>query len=244
MSNNKREMSEGLRACLANDSEGRTSDAYLALVKSCYAGGWTLQDIGDAAGVSRERIRQLLAFSVPAELLTVVEPKPPFIKKPGYTRKPSRKVKDLVPEADIQKLTELWHISKRVNGGTPVGDPTREAGDEMAALAMKVLSETGVSIYSLSLALGGSPHMLQLRLARRGLVESFPSVAHVVYKNKQTDLSGHRTRGNTAKSHCKRGHEMSGDNVRFNSKDHGGSRYCRACKNITNLERYHAKKST
>lgn len=50
---------------------------------------------------------------------------------------------------------------------------------------------------------------------------------------------GRGRNGNTGKTHCKRGHELSGHNLlKF-----GGSRSCRVCSNVAKLARYHRNKA-
>lgn len=218
------------------------TDEYIALLKSCYAAGWSLVEIGNTVGVTRERIRQLITRSVPVSMLSEVEVKPPYPKKAFVPRPPKKTVRELVSDSDLKKMRKLYLISRHTNGATPVGDIRRTAGDELCQMALRVIEETGVSVSSLSRAIGGSEQTLRSRLGRRGLAELPPSQKSSTYKNRQTDFEAIKREQTQKKTHCRRGHELSGDNLGLQGPDKK-HRFCKACQRASARALYESRKA-
>jgi plasmid maintenance system antidote protein VapI len=122
--------------------------------------GWTYTSIGDAIGVSRERVRQL-ANNKPAEALaSVVEiPKPPA---PAVYQK---KVLPVPSGNRLERLLELQPVVQLVRSYSP---KFREEAEEYTSLMYKVYKEDGVSMNRIAKMLGITQAAVNSRLIRYG----------------------------------------------------------------------------
>lgn len=143
-------------ATLDND----TRDAYAVALR---ANGWTLQSISDAAGVTRERIRQIVADGVwqiaPADVSGYPLPMPPV--------KPARVPRVFVePDpAKLARLLELQPMAQQVRANSPL---YRAEAEEYSKLVAEVHLTDGVPMYRLAKRLGVTHGALRFRLARYG----------------------------------------------------------------------------
>ncbi|MEU0818949.1 hypothetical protein [Streptomyces mirabilis] len=175
--------------------------------------GWTLRSLGDAVGVSRERVRQMIArldfdASVPLpEVPSAPRREPPATKPP----KPVVRVEPGVAE----KLREMQRIAAKVNGATPADDPARQVSEEFTA-ALDAAIRQGVTIAELARTLDVAYHTITHRLARHGYRRGAPSQDHNAYK-------GHPA---GPQEECGYGHPLSGDNLYVAPN---GTRACRIC---------------
>lgn len=124
--------------------------------------GWTLQSISEATGVTRERVRQIVATT---EVVVRFEdiPTPPIVAerpKPVYVE-PS--VETLV------RLLELQPMASKVRGTSPA---FRAEGEEFSRLLDYAHKVEGVTIYRLAKRLGVTPASIRFRLARYGYLPS------------------------------------------------------------------------
>jgi hypothetical protein len=133
---------------------------YIAALRQA---GWTLSSISVVTGLTRERIRQIVA-AVPAPSLPsdVVIPEPPVKAK----RAPKVYV-----EPDPRKLARLLELQPLAQQNRHNSDEFREAAEQYTALVWEVHSEDGVTLYRLAKRLGVTHGALRFRLARYGYKE-------------------------------------------------------------------------
>lgn len=127
-----------------------------------------------------------------------------------------------VPSDEIDKLRALLEMSRGVRRETPADDPKRQAGDDLCKLAKKLMDEYGVSPDTLSLDLEISGDALRHRLSARGYIRRPASIKPYVGAGPTPGSAP----GPSKQEFCKRGHAMTGDNVKVKSD---GKRNCRAC---------------
>lgn len=187
---------------------------YCATLHVATLNGWTCQSLADALGVSRQAVDQAAAratFDASVHLPEV--PLPPRKPQPDL-RPPRRRL--LVNDALAAELREMQQTAATVNGGTPADAPARKVSKDFTA-RLYALIEQGVSVKHLADVLGVHHNAVVSRLARHGYRQGPPSQAHVQYLG--------RPRGE--KTHCKKGHALSGDNLYVIPKT--GNRICRVC---------------
>lgn len=175
--------------------------------------GWTLHSLGDAVGVSRERVRQMIAgldfdASVPLPEIPAAPRKEPPVAKPP---KPVLRVAPDIAE----RLRKMQRIAAKVNGSTPADDPARQVSEEFTA-ALDTAIRQGVTIAELARTLNVTYRTITHRLARHGYRRGAPSQDRNAYK-------GHPA---GPREECKYGHPMSGDNLYVAPS---GMRGCRTC---------------
>lgn len=129
--------------------------------------GWTLQSIGDAIGLSRERIRQI-ETKIGQELIDQIKMFPdefPIPDLPVHTE--TRIVYESYepkPET-LARLKELQPYAQLVRSHSP---KYRAEAEEYAALIWKCHSEENVTLYRLAKRLGVTHGALRFRLVRYG----------------------------------------------------------------------------
>lgn len=137
-----------------------TRDAYAVSLR---ANGWTLQSISDAAGVTRERIRQIVAEGewqvAPVDVTGLPVPMPPAkpVKVPRVFVEPD--------PGKLARLVELQPLAQQVRANSPL---YREEAEEYTAIVADVHMNDGVPLYRLAKRLGVTHGALRFRLARYG----------------------------------------------------------------------------
>lgn len=132
---------------------------------------WSLQSIGEAVEMSRERIRQICVST--AEYLPQVAglplPTPPVKKEkePKVYPEPSQKA--------ITRLMELQPAAQSVRSNSP---KYRAEAEEYTALVYKIYTEEGVSLFRLAKHLGITSASLRFRLARYGYLPNSKSLSN------------------------------------------------------------------
>lgn len=126
--------------------------------------GWTLQSIADAAGITRERTRQIAAKPANTEITRLPLPAPPTKIKPDP--KPRTYVEPS-PET-LKRLLELQPYAQQVRGKA---SKYRTQAEEYTNLLYHAHTVEGVPLYRLALRLGVTHGALRFRLARYGLKE-------------------------------------------------------------------------
>lgn len=124
--------------------------------------GWTLQSISEATGITRERVRQIVAETTPTITFDTV-PLPPVVvekPKPVYVE----------PSAEtLAMLITLRPLAAQVRGTSPA---FRAEGEEYTRLLNHAHTVEGVTIYRLAKRLGVTPASIRFRLARYGYLPS------------------------------------------------------------------------
>lgn len=205
---------------------------YQATLHVARLNGWTCQSMAQALGVSRQAIEQAASrasFRASDQLPEV--PLPP--RKPEPEPKPVRP-RLLVGDELASQLREMQRVAATVNGATPADAPERAVSIRFTAM-LQALIEQGVTLYHLAQVLGVQYNALTSRLARHGYRAPSPSLAGQRYLGRPAE----RTTG--TQSHCKRGHELSGDNLYVVPKT--GARVCKACGRLRSAAYYARKQS-
>jgi hypothetical protein len=124
--------------------------------------GWTLQAISEATGITRERVRQIVAETKPAIIYDNIPLPPLFLEKP--------KPVYIEPSAEtLARLRELRPLAAQVRGTSPA---FRAEGEEYSRLLDYAHKVEGVTIYRLAKRLGVTPASIRFRLARYGYLPS------------------------------------------------------------------------
>jgi hypothetical protein len=144
--------------------ETHLRDAYIYVLRMK---GWTLESVGTALGLTRERVRQLEARVDPKHALTI-------IANPGkypIFEVPKRIVEEEItqfvepsPET-LARLLELQPIAQQVRSVSPRG---REAAEEYTRLLNYAHTVEGVPLYRLAKRLGVTHGAVRFRLVRYG----------------------------------------------------------------------------
>lgn len=151
-----------LRSLDKNDTLVRNS--YIAALR--YA-GWTLQSIGDATGLSRERIRQIETV-IGIDLVEQIKMFPNEFPIPPLPTETviEYKYEAYEPEPEtLARLLELQPLAQLVRSHSP---KYRAEAEEYAALVWKAHNEQKVTLYRLAKCLGVTHGALRFRLVRYG----------------------------------------------------------------------------
>jgi hypothetical protein len=155
------ELPRHIGSALATYTASGDRDSRNQLMLALWNNKWTLESIARAAGgISRERVRQIIAATKPSLSSFEFEiPTPPMksvrVKK-QYTE-PN-------PET-LSRLLELQPFAQRVRSSSPA---FRAESEEYSYLVNKAHVEEGVSVYRLAKRLGVTHAALQSRLVRYG----------------------------------------------------------------------------
>lgn len=127
--------------------------------------GWTLQSISEAAGVTRERVRQI-NDSIPegtgeavARSNALPVPLPPLKKV---------RARKVYLEPEPAKLARLLELQPQAQQNRHNSEEFRLAAEQYTALVWEVHNRDGVTLYRLAKALGVTHGALRFRLARYG----------------------------------------------------------------------------
>jgi hypothetical protein len=172
---------------LDGKTDALVRNSYIAALR--YA-GWTLQSIGDATGVSRERIRQIES-TIDLELVRQIKMFPNEFPIPAL---PTETVIEYKYEAyepspeTLARLLELQPMAQLVRSHSP---KYRVEAEEYVALLWKAHNEEKVTLYRLAKCLGVTHGALRFRLVRYGYMTpsqggSSKSYRPVMQKNRAT----------------------------------------------------------
>jgi len=197
------------------ESKDQRLGAVLSIAKM---NGWTYQSMASALGVTRQAVHQAVAHAkldCSGEVPDV--PLPP--RKPQPEPKPPRR-RLLINDELAEQLRDMQRIAAKVNGATPADAPERKVSVDLSA-QLHALTQQGVSVYHIAEVLGVAHNAVRARLARHGYRKPQPSQKPERYLGRpQARAAGEQT-------HCKHGHELSGENLYVAPKT--GFRACRAC---------------
>jgi transcriptional regulator with XRE-family HTH domain len=143
-------------------------DAYIYVIRMK---GWTLESVGQALGLTRERIRQLESRAKPIDAITI-------LSNPGsypVPEVPKRIIEEEItvysePSPEIlARLIELRPIAETVRSNSPRG---REAAEEYTMLLNYAHVVEGVPIYRIAKRLGVTHGAIRFRLVRYGYLST------------------------------------------------------------------------
>ena len=139
-----------------------------AYIKALRERGWTLESIGIAVGVTRERIRQI-AVAVPmSEAIRVAASGYPIPEPPAAPVKTSPQFVEPTEET-LKRLLELQPYAQQVRS---YGKAYRKEAEEYTWLVNYAHTVEGVTLYRLALRLGVTHGALRFRLVRYGYKEA------------------------------------------------------------------------
>lgn len=155
---NQQKLPEAVSQAFTDMLDEDTRAAYIAALQGQ---GWTLQAIADAAGLSRERVRQIAATadenSVSLEGL-------PLPEQPVVDAKPLTVYEEPSPET-LRRLLELKEPASKARG---IGSTYWNEGLEFSNLIRHAVEVEGVSPNRLAKRLGMGHTALRLRAIRYG----------------------------------------------------------------------------
>lgn len=142
-------------------ADNDTRDAYAVALR---ANGWTLQSISNSAGVTRERIRQIVAEGEWQVSLVDVSGYP----LPMPPEKPVKAPREFVEPDPVKlaRLVELQPLARQVRANSPL---YRAEAEEFSKLVADVHMNDGVPLYRLAMRLEVTHGALRSRLGRYGL---------------------------------------------------------------------------
>lgn len=154
-------------------SEFGWSDEAVAAIHAARDAGWTLQEIGDVLGVTREYVRQLYGTDVDSIAeISGFPPKPRRPRGPDVVVPKGKLLRQLVSDEEIAELVELAQLSKwRRRGGS--GEYAAAAEEFWSRI--NHLSNLGVPRAWLSKRLGLSSSTVRMGLGRYGYLPLPPS---------------------------------------------------------------------
>lgn len=153
-------------------SEFGWTDEAIAAVHAARDAGWTLQEIGDILGCTREYVRQLYEKEVGPNAKIA-----DFPLKPERPKAPKRVPfnvlrRKLVSPEEIQELIDLQKVAKRRRRDA---NPAAVAAAEELWRRVNDLAHLGVSTTWLAKQMGLANHTLNFGLVRYGYRECPPS---------------------------------------------------------------------
>lgn len=196
-------------------------DRLNAFIGALRRAGWTLGAIGRPLGYTREAVR-LRSLRASARTDIPEAPRPPRKTRRVGPRERSRLIAQrLLDDQTVSELRTMARTAQSVNGGTAEDDDARHVSvDYTERIAALVLD--GVGIKYIAEAVGQSYGAIRARLARHGYIDPAPSQTRARYVGKPAV---------TRRESCKRGHSLSGSNVRHVNGD-PSHRVCRACERL------------
>lgn len=141
-------------------------DAYITALRKA---GWTLQAVGTAANISRERVRQIEA-KTPDSLvqeISIFSNEFPIPEVPSITIEED--VYEICYPSDetLARLKELQPYAQLVRSNSP---NFRKESEEYTALLWHAHSVENVTVYRLAKCLGVTSGAIRFRLARYGYI--------------------------------------------------------------------------
>jgi hypothetical protein len=142
---------------LIDSRDIETRNDYLRALRSA---GWTLQSISEAAGITRERVRQIVKLpSTGVDTSAYPLPEPP--EHPVTSPR-------VFVEPDPDKLARLLELQPLAQQVRSYGLRYRAEAEEYTNLIAEVHLQDGVTLYRLAMRLGVTHGALRFRLARYG----------------------------------------------------------------------------
>ena len=185
----KQTLPENIRTQLKEVQASSTASADLPqYIIALRSRGWTLDSIGDALELSRERVRQIAAKVDDEKVSDAVRdvgplPSPTPRLKPVVEKKPRM---EPLPE-NVERMLELQPLAQQVRGN---GGKHRTEAEEYTRLINFEHAERGVPLTRLAEALGVTHGALRFRLVRYGYknTESESRVYKKVLDNNRTNI--------------------------------------------------------
>lgn len=136
--------------------------------------GWTGPALGEALGLTRERIRQRARAGNPDATDLPDIPPPPEPPPPPERPRPTSPERPRLTAEELAELKQLAAQARQVNGATPLHSPLRAASERFSELLDRYVAK-GMPMSYLSTALGLSHSAVQHRLGRHQYRPRSPS---------------------------------------------------------------------
>lgn len=235
---------EQVKADLASARSREEADA---IFKSAYISGFTLQELGDMIGVTREYIRQRIARPIEPSMMRSYEPHERVVRKVQERRKYVASTKRIlglrlsspalqVPVETLNELARLRELTTEVRGWTPLDSPARQAIKPFGDLLHKTIADYEIPQTHLERMFGLSQATLRSWLRNHGYEKQVPS-----QKSYQGVYSDPKTRGSAKKgprlvvgASCKNEHVMTESTIGHQRV----GRYCKVCKRDSAKRQY------
>lgn len=134
----------------------KITDADVRAVVRRNQAGESIASVAPEYGVSPAAIcRRMARLGIP------VAPRPPRVTVKTLTA--AERMREQVTPAELRELADLWTRARRVNGATAPDHPDRAAGAALNS-RLQTLTENGISLAALSLAVGASHSTLYKRI--------------------------------------------------------------------------------
>jgi hypothetical protein len=205
-----------------------------AIFKSAYAAGFTLQELGDIVGHTREYIRQRVARPVDVELLREYPPHERVVRK-QYARKAEavrrKRILGLpltapalnVPAETLNELARLRVLTETVRGWTPIDSPARQALKPFGDLLFQTIQDYGIPQQQLERLMGLKGSTLTVWLKSHGYLKQSPSQKS--YRGIGLNGPKKGRKGLVSGDSCRRGHVLTESNIGTQK----AGQYCKDC---------------
>lgn len=139
-----------------------------------HAAGWTLESLGTALGVTRERVRQRIGKAGRVEHDAPVISPPPPPPPPDLPAAPPPRLRK-VPDETARELRRLQAQAVRYRGHTAADSPVAQAARELSALMHRLVTNEKHTVSAVARAAGVTPSAVRLRLSKWGYRHCPPS---------------------------------------------------------------------
>lgn len=220
-----------------------------AIFKSAFLAGYTLQELANIIGVSRQAIQLRVARPVRIELLRTYPPAPRIVRKEDSRKEGTLRRKRIlglpvsapalqVPVQTVNELARLHNLVTTVRGWTPMDSPARQAIKPYGDLLSATILDYGIPQLQLEKLMGLKGRTLTAWLKNHGYLKISPS--QKAYQGVAVTAGVRRgvskiIPGNS----CKRGHIFTDSNIgRYKT-----GAYCKTCRSDAAKLRYHERKA-
>lgn len=249
-------MSDQIIEQIKSDLESAASREHFdAVLRSAYAAGWTLQQLGEIVGVSREAIRMRMRRPVRAELLRDYgSPAKVRLREQKSKRRSIAKKRILglkvtapvmrVPVERLNEIRELHSLVTTVRGWTPLDDPARLAIEPFGDLLFSTMRDYNIPQTQLETVMGMGRSTFVFWLRSHGYLTQAPS--QKTYQGVVIDrTTGGRTHGGSNRLQvggtCRKGHLLTEETITRNGTT--GNQICKVCRSEYSRRKYQQKKA-
>ena len=154
-----------------SDEGGKGNVVRNAYITALRHAGWTLQAVGNAVGISRERVRQIEVKTPKSHIAEIsqFQNEFPIPAVPMVAIEKDVYVINLPSENTLNRLLELQPLAQSVRSNSA---RYRTEAEEYTALLWHAYNVEGVTLYRLGKLLGVTHAALRFRLTRYGYMET------------------------------------------------------------------------
>lgn len=155
------------------------SEILNAWLHKAHGVGYTLESMAEVIGVTRERVRQLIAKAGPADgvpPVVGVPAEPEDLPWPTIVPAWRRWPRPTLSEAEHEELRELYRLARRFRGQCGPNDPRRIASEQFSARLSDLVDQRGFTLDEAGELFGLTKSAVRRRLAAYGYRTLPPSV--------------------------------------------------------------------